>query len=158
MEKSTLNQGFDLEALIREKDFQELTFEERADVLSEISERESQQMRELVLWSGELLKETQPTLTPRNDIREKLNERFAEKKERNKIVRLLKTPVPVWQVAAATFALFLSIQVFNPNAWLNNSSSGQYNPIADSTNLDSAYKVGQHTSEDSVFSFPEDSF
>lgn len=152
-----MNQGFDLEALIRTKDFHELSFEERAEVLSEVSEREYQQMRELVVWSGELLKETHPSLNPRADIRRKLNQRFKEKKER-KIIRMLQAPVPVWKVAAAMVVLLVSIQFFGAAGWLDNVSSQGYGPfIADSTNQDTAIKVHNHTRRDSIYATYPDS-
>lgn len=152
-----MNQGFDLEALIRQKDFQELSFEERAEVLSEVSEREYQQMRELVIWSGELLRETKPRLTPRADIRHNLSRKLREKKE-GKIIRMLQTPVPVWKVAAAMVVLLVSIQFFNAAGWLGPASSRGYSPlIVDSTNLDTSIRVNHHVGEDSVFSTYEDS-
>ncbi|MCI4669273.1 MAG: hypothetical protein MRZ79_14150 [Bacteroidia bacterium] len=158
MERSTLNQGIDLEALVREKDFQDLSFEERIEVLSEVSEREYQQMRELVIWSGELLGETQPSLVPNANIRKNLNQKFREKKHQNKIIQMLQAPVPVWKVAAATVVLMVSIQFINPRAWLGSSPNTNIPMLlVDSTHLDTSIKINHAHGEDSIYSTFEDS-
>ncbi|MEO0897449.1 MAG: hypothetical protein AAFY71_13670 [Bacteroidota bacterium] len=155
MEQSILNPSWDFENLLRTKDFYSLSEEEREDVLAELTEEEYQQMRELVLFSGELLKETQPSLTPRANIRQNLNEHFHSKQKRAKIVSFLKHPLPVWQVAAAAILLLLSVQFFSNGNLLNVPGVDEHHQITDSTGLDTAIKVGYmhtgHTGGDSLF-------
>lgn len=157
MEKSTMHQDFDLEALVREKDFADLSLEERAEVLSEVSEREYRQMRELVVWSSELLRETRPNLTPRSDIQHRLQQRLRAKKKESPVLRVLRHPVPAWQVAAAMIVFVVSIQFFDVSGLFDGEHSRQFAPFADSTTMDSALKVGHHPDEDSVYATFEDS-
>ncbi|WNJ20892.1 hypothetical protein [Pontibacter sp. G13] len=127
----------ELDMLIQEKDFEMLDLQERAWVLSEMSEMEYRQVRDFYLAAQAYL--TPPALTPRTETRDLLMERFREE-HRPSVIRqlgkLAQYKVPLYQIAAAAVVLILSANFITQNPLTPAMHIDGHEYFVDSTNSD----------------------
>ena len=112
-----------VEELIGQKDFNDLSMNEKELVLSVISEQEYELQRSVVLNAMDIMNEEAHFLSPDPSIKAKLNEALSERESPNNVVfmldRLLNFRVPSYQVVmgmAATILVFL---------WLGNPDTAE---------------------------------
>lgn len=130
--------SLDLERLLLEKEFDALDLQEKAWVLTDLTEREYRNMRELLLGTREYFSEGDIVLTPRAGMEEVVKARWQAGGTFGRVERLMMRSVPLWQAAAVALVLCMAVnwgmmrQGFSVNAVPGGTL------VADSTVHDSA--------------------
>lgn len=142
----------DLEQLLLDKSFAELSLEEKALVLTELSEREYTRLREFTLTTKAYFRQDKP-VQPRPHTRQVLLNRLAARKEsglKGLVLRLARYPVPAWQVAASMGLLVMALY-FGPSRSITQPGNDvPHNIIVDSTHVDSSYRQPFTPNEDTM--------
>ncbi|MEM7368006.1 MAG: hypothetical protein AAF587_05355 [Bacteroidota bacterium] len=143
----------DLEQLIRQKAFSDLSLEEKAIVLTEVSEREYTRLREFTLTTQAYFRQTDLPLAPRAETRQILLNRMAQKKQskvKGLIRRMVNYPVPAWQVAASMGLLVIALYFGQNHPMIQPDKGGPNHIIVDSAHVDSALRPHFHPNEDTM--------
>lgn len=105
---------YDIAQLIEEKEFSELTNDERSFVLSQVEESEYSFRRNIILNSKELLKNDLRKLKPNDSIKVAALQSLRAKKSNRKIIPLfIGYKVPAWLAAASILLAFLLNSILN---------------------------------------------
>lgn len=142
----------DLEQLVLQKPFSELSLEEKAIVLTEVSEREYTRLREFTLTTQAYFQQREPALTPRPETREILLNHMASRQEskvRLMLTNLVNYPIPAWQVAASMGLLVIAL-FFGQNHTMIQPGGGPHHIIVDSAHVDSSLQPHFHPNEDTM--------
>ncbi|MEO1451528.1 MAG: hypothetical protein AAFV07_18495 [Bacteroidota bacterium] len=147
-------QPLDMEALIRTKDFAELSMAERAQVLIEMSEREYHELREIAQLTSLYFAEEAPRISPRAETRTNLMQAFRRQKNKDslkgKIKRTLSYPLPAWQAAAAVVVLMLAVYLGPRVTPTEGTLQDQQHVLVDTAQTDSALRQLLNPGEDSA--------
>ncbi|MEO1415829.1 MAG: hypothetical protein AAFW00_11140 [Bacteroidota bacterium] len=138
-----------LEWLLEHKSFDTLSPSEKEQVLLQVSEEEYHHMRQFLLMTRRAFSDT-PNLKPREDLRGKLHNAMQNKKPQQKVLSILRYPLPVWQVAAAIAMIFIGVNFVTPQ-YPENYHSDHAIVTADTTGNDSAIKRRVGFYEDSIY-------
>lgn len=131
----------DLEHLLLEKDFEALSLQEKAWVLTDLTEREYRNMRQLLLGTRQFFAESTPNLVPRQGTAEWVKSRWQSRSTWGGVERLLTRSVPLWQAAAVTLLLCLTVSLTKVSSnWAGVAGMDGAALIADSTVHDSAIR------------------
>lgn len=149
----------DLEQLLTDKSFEELNLEERSAILTEMSQREYNQLRAVAQASQAYFLQPRPELSPRPDLQGKLSQQLvtshAQRREQ-RFLRLLRYPIPAWQAAAAMALLVCSIYLSTNGNGFSAQPQGPHNIIVDSTHMDSSLRPPFLPNEDSMVHLTSD--
>ena len=143
----------DLEQLLLEKPFSQLSLEERAVVLTELSEREYTRLRDFTLKTKAYFRQTEPKLVPRAHTRDRLLQHMANRKPngiKEKVFQLARYPIPAWQVAASVGLLLMALLFGTGKEMVHPGDPSGNGIIVDSTHLDSSLRQPFHPNEDSM--------
>lgn len=140
-----------LEHLLRERPFEALSLQERAQVLTEMSAEEYRRVREVALLAEQYLGEDASGIAPRPDIQAHLRQRLrARYRWQSRVQQLLDYRMPVWQAAAAAALLVFTLHWASEPS-LSHATTMQKAQFADSTFHDSALHRAADLSEDTAY-------
>ena len=105
--------GIELEKLLLQKQFEELSAEERYWVLEQMSRESYESMRWTLLESGRSFQEGSPKLDSR--IQTQLHERLKQQKPNPAAAAIFNYKIPAWYAFAAASILFLLFSNFRSN-------------------------------------------
>lgn len=119
----------DLEALIHQKNFDELSEAEKAIVLDEMSRDEYIAWRNIILEGKEILDERTSNIEPHPDIQKNLQAALILKKEEKKkpfIIQMFNHKLPVYQLIAASVVFVIIIFHLQSRENSNETASIEY--------------------------------
>lgn len=142
-----------LEQLVREKSFAELNLHEKALVLTEVNEREYNNLRQLAL-SAEIYFQQEPLLLePRPDTHAFLRKKLQEQKPltlSQRLGKMMTYRIPAYQAVAAAVVLMLSFYLGTQPKFANGERVNPMVMVSDSALMDSAHQRGINLNEDTV--------
>ena len=133
--------------------FEDLSLEERSLILTEMSQREYNELRKVAQSAKAYFQEAPLELKPNPHLQAQLRNRLEQKSPRNlggKVLHTLRYPVPAWKAAAAMAFLAVAVYFGTQNGNLSETPMGPHNIIVDSTHVDSSLKHSYPPNEDSM--------